>query len=128
MRKNTELKRVVDRAIANGSPVVVNVPVGKSEEELRCYSVEPICTCGEGDMPGLAHCIGCPKNAGWQAEINEIKASLPFSASARTALLGLLWDSLKRDPDHKDRRQTGFGTKTKEGLVACIEGCIKENA
>jgi hypothetical protein len=37
------------------------------------------------------------------------------------AIIDLLWDSLKRDPEHKDRRQTGWGTKTKTGLIACIE-------
>lgn len=35
--------------------------------------------------------------------------------------LELLWDSLKRDPEHKDRRQTGWGTKTKVGLLACLD-------
>ncbi len=33
----------------------------------------------------------------------------------------LLWDYLPKDPDHSDRRKTGWGTKTKIGLVACIE-------
>jgi hypothetical protein len=33
----------------------------------------------------------------------------------------LLWDYLPKDPEHKDRRKTGWGTKTKIGLVACIE-------
>jgi hypothetical protein len=32
----------------------------------------------------------------------------------------LLWDSLKRDPEHKDRRATGWGTKTLVGLVASV--------
>ena len=36
-------------------------------------------------------------------------------------IFDLLWDYLKRDPDHKDRRQTGWGTKTKVGLVACLD-------
>lgn len=35
-------------------------------------------------------------------------------------LITLLWESMKKDPEHKDRRQTGWGTKTKEGLCACI--------
>lgn len=33
----------------------------------------------------------------------------------------LLWDNLKRDPEHRDRRQTGWGTKTLTGLVACLD-------
>ena len=42
-------------------------------------------------------------------------------------IIELLWDSLKRDPEHKDRRQTGWGTKTKQGLVACIYRINKEH-
>jgi hypothetical protein len=44
------------------------------------------------------------------------------------ALVDLLWDFLKRDTEHKDRRHTGFGTKTKIGLVASIERIIDESA
>ena len=36
-------------------------------------------------------------------------------------LINLLWDSLKRSPGHHDRRMTAWGSKTKLGLVACIE-------
>jgi hypothetical protein len=36
-------------------------------------------------------------------------------------IIELLWESLKRDREHKDRRLTGWGTKTKVGLVACVE-------
>ena len=38
----------------------------------------------------------------------------------------LLWEQLKHDPIHADRRQTGWGTKTKEGLIVCIERIIEE--
>ena len=41
-------------------------------------------------------------------------------------ILELLWDSMKRDPEHKDRVRTGWGTKTKTGLVACIERIMRE--
>ncbi len=44
----------------------------------------------------------------------------------RAALIGLLWDYLKKDREHKDRRHTGFGTKTKQGLTASIERVIDE--
>ncbi len=44
----------------------------------------------------------------------------------RAALVGLLWDYLKKDREHKDRRHTSFGTKTKQGLTACIERVIEE--
>jgi len=36
-------------------------------------------------------------------------------------LVNLLWDNLKTVPFHSDRRQTAWGDKTKEGLVACIQ-------
>lgn len=39
----------------------------------------------------------------------------------KARIIELLWDSLRRDPEHDDRRQTGWGTKTKEGLIACID-------
>lgn len=35
-------------------------------------------------------------------------------------ILNLLWESLKRDPEHTDRRQTAWGTKTQAGLVASL--------
>jgi len=38
----------------------------------------------------------------------------------------LLWDYLKRDPEHRDRRQTSFGTKTKQGLAASILRIVEE--
>jgi len=44
----------------------------------------------------------------------------------KAALLTLLWDSMKRDPEHKDRVRTGWGTKTKQGLCACIENIITD--
>lgn len=42
------------------------------------------------------------------------------------AIIELLWDSLKRDPEHKDRRQTGWGTKTQMGLVASLNRIYEE--
>ena len=41
-------------------------------------------------------------------------------------LVNLLWDSLKRVPEHPDRRQTAWGDKTDEGLVACIQRIVDE--
>lgn len=43
-----------------------------------------------------------------------------FTEKQIAAVIDLLWQSLKRDSEHADRRQTGWGTKTKEGLVHCI--------
>ncbi len=36
-------------------------------------------------------------------------------------IVDMLWDSLKHDPEHKDRRVTSWGTKTKLGLARSIE-------
>ncbi len=44
----------------------------------------------------------------------------------QSAIVELLWDYLKKDPEHKDRRQTGWGTKTKMGLCACINRIVTE--
>jgi len=44
-----------------------------------------------------------------------------MSEDQKKAVIELLWDYLKRDSEHKDRRHTGWGTKTKEGLSACID-------
>ena len=38
----------------------------------------------------------------------------------------LLWDSLLKDQEHKDRRRTGWGTKTLKGLTLCIIRVVKE--
>jgi len=43
-------------------------------------------------------------------------------------IIELLWDSLKRDREHKDRVQTGWGTKTQKGLIACIESIMGDAA
>jgi hypothetical protein len=47
-----------------------------------------------------------------------------MSDEQRKQLLELLWGYMKRDPEHIDRVQTGWGTKTQEGLVACIERIV----
>lgn len=41
-------------------------------------------------------------------------------------LMELLWEYMKRDREHSDRVQTGWGTKTQAGLVACIERIMTE--
>jgi hypothetical protein len=46
---------------------------------------------------------------------------MPFTIQQQTALVDLLWSSMKRDQEHKDRVQTSWGTKTKQGLCSCIE-------
>ncbi len=49
-----------------------------------------------------------------------------MSANQKRLILELLWDHLKKDPKHKDRRQTGWGTKTEIGLIACIDRIVGE--
>jgi hypothetical protein len=36
----------------------------------------------------------------------------------------MLWDYLRRDAEHKDRRCTGVGTKTKLGLAATVRALV----
>lgn len=50
---------------------------------------------------------------------------MKFTDNQNSALINLLWNSLGQDPEHKDRRQTTWGTKTKEGLIACIERIVE---
>lgn len=50
-----------------------------------------------------------------------------LDAHQQEQLLGLLWESMKRDPEHKDRVRTGWGTKTKEGLLRSINAIFKEH-
>jgi len=50
-----------------------------------------------------------------------------MNGKQRDAIYELLWDYLKRDYEHSDRKQTGWGTKTFEGLVACIERIAEED-
>lgn len=41
--------------------------------------------------------------------------------------IDFIWDYLPKDPEHSDRRVTGWGTKTKKGLDACLRRYIEEN-
>lgn len=50
-----------------------------------------------------------------------------MTESQKQSLLDLLWDYMKRDPEHKDRVRTGWGTKTQIGLLACIERIVIDN-
>ncbi len=56
-------------------------------------------------------------------EQNSIRALKPHEQE----IVDLLWDYLKRDPEHKDRRKTGYGTKTKVGLVNTIAWIIDKH-
>lgn len=52
---------------------------------------------------------------------------ITLSQPQRDELIELLWESLKRDREHTDRRQTGWGTKTKLGLIACVERIVNDD-
>ena len=43
------------------------------------------------------------------------------------AIVELLWEYLKKDPEHKDRRRTAWGTKSKYGLARCVERIFTEH-
>jgi len=40
--------------------------------------------------------------------------------------ISFIWDFLPKCPEHKDRRQTAWGTKSKEGLANCIRRLADE--
>jgi len=40
-------------------------------------------------------------------------------------MVDLVWDSLKRDQNNNGRRQTAWGSKTKDGLAACFERLMR---
>lgn len=48
-----------------------------------------------------------------------------MTTAQMNAIIDLLWDSLPDDPEHSDRKQTGWGTKTRQGLIACIKRIAK---
>lgn len=50
----------------------------------------------------------------------------PTLSPADQAIIDLLWSSMKRDREHKDRVQTGVGTKTKIGLAATVRRVVLE--
>lgn len=41
-------------------------------------------------------------------------------------IIGLLWSSMKRDREHKDRVQTGWGSKTQQGLEASVKRAVAD--
>jgi hypothetical protein len=42
-------------------------------------------------------------------------------------IIDLLWDYMRRDKGSKDRVHTGWGTKTKQGLIASISRIVTGN-
>jgi len=52
--------------------------------------------------------------------------TISLTQAQKEDLIALIWTSLKRDREHKDRRQTGWGTKTQVGLIACIHAILNQ--
>lgn len=59
---------------------------------------------------------------------DELEQYTATMQAEQAKVVELLWDSLKRDPEHADRRQTGWGTKTQAGLSACVYRIGRESA
>ena len=55
------------------------------------------------------------------------KCGLGQHSAAALAMVAMVWNTLKNDPEHKDRKQTEWGTKTRCGLAACFDRCMSEN-
>ena len=45
----------------------------------------------------------------------------------KSRILDMLWEHLPKDREHKDRRQTGWGTKTKKGLIGSLTRIVLED-
>jgi hypothetical protein len=54
------------------------------------------------------------------------KCALNEHSAAALKMVELVWCSLKHDHEHKDRRETAWGTKTECGLAACFDRIMKE--
>ena len=48
-----------------------------------------------------------------------------MSDKQKEAIITLLWDYLTIDREHNNRVLTGWGNKTQQGLIACIETIFK---
>jgi hypothetical protein len=57
---------------------------------------------------------------------NPRKGEAPPEGKQAAAIIDLLWDYMRRDPEHTDRVRTGFGTKTQQGLVASVRRVVLE--
>ena len=83
-------------------------------------SAEPI----EG-QPDLATVCHYPELHPQSVRIAKTAEYRYTDEQKQEAIAHLLWDSLQRDREHKDRRQTGYGTKTKQGLFLSIVSILK---
>ena len=58
-------------------------------------------------------------------ETSQEAQAMTLNSKQEAELLDLLWDYLLCDPDHRDRVLTGWGTKTKGGLLASIKRALE---
>lgn len=52
---------------------------------------------------------------------------MKLNSKQEQALINLLWECMKKDKEYRDRVQISRGTKTKRGLIMCIEDVITNN-
>ena len=50
-----------------------------------------------------------------------------MSETKQSELLQLLWEYMRKDREHPGRVHTGYGTKTKEGLLRSINTIMTED-
>lgn len=55
---------------------------------------------------------------------NIRKDNVVLTKRQKEWIIELLWNSLKRETGCPDRRQTGWGSKTQTGLIACVHRII----
>lgn len=94
------------------------------------------CTCSDKGARGQ-HKSNCPKAPKQRGEYHGAsKQAAPGDGGLQRdvqnqyenhPLIEMLWGSLKRDPANKDRVQTAWGTKTKQGLVLSVARAMKES-
>jgi len=63
----------------------------------------------------------------WGGEAPEGRTAGRKQASPDQQVIELLWGYMRKDPEHKDRVQTGWGTKTQQGLVATVKRFAAED-
>jgi len=89
---------------------------GTVEQCQLLQSIEERISAGEY-MPA-GECPECGSCAHLTDEGIALQQGKTLYTDAQIA--AVFWDYLPRDPENKDRRQTGYGTKTQQGLAATI--------
>ena len=55
-----------------------------------------------------------------------MKRNAPMTQGFIDKVADFLWENMERDPENADRVRTGWGTKTKQGLAACVLRIVEE--